>query len=113
MRLIDADAFERYMQNEWENNRLCNEAWVTFREMLKACPTISAMQWVCTKEMLPDREVVVGIRKRPQRPPDASGDVWDAWFCVYDDRYGWLDIEDRIIEGITHWMPLSEMPRED
>lgn len=112
MRLIDADVLERYIQTEWENNRLCNEAWITFREMLKACPTISTMRWISSKEMLPDRDMaVVGVRKRP---PDVSEDVWDAWVCTYDDRYGWLDIDtDRVIEGISHWLPLSNMPEEE
>lgn len=61
MRLIDADVLERYIQTEWENNRLCNEAWITFREVLKACPTINTMQWISSKEMLPDRDQVSGM----------------------------------------------------
>lgn len=54
MRIIDADAFERYMQDEWQNNRLCNDAWITFREALKACPKISTMRWISVKDGLPN-----------------------------------------------------------
>lgn len=40
MRLIDADAFEANMQNEWERNEISNGEWIRFREMLNAEPTI-------------------------------------------------------------------------
>lgn len=33
-RLIDADAFEAYVQNEWEQNEISNSDWITFREWL-------------------------------------------------------------------------------
>lgn len=39
-RLIDADAFEANMQNEWEHNEISNSEWIHFREMINAEPTI-------------------------------------------------------------------------
>ena len=40
MRLIDADAFEKNMQNEWERNEISNGEWIHFREMINEEPTI-------------------------------------------------------------------------
>lgn len=40
MRLIDADAFECHMQNEWECNEISNGDWIHFREMLNSEITI-------------------------------------------------------------------------
>lgn len=40
MRLIDADAFECHMQNEWERNEISNGEWIHFREMLNSEITI-------------------------------------------------------------------------
>lgn len=39
-RLIDADAFEANMQNEWERNEISNSEWIHFREMINAEPII-------------------------------------------------------------------------
>ena len=49
MRLIDADAFERNMQNEWENNEISNGWWIHFREMLNQEQTIDAVEVVRCK----------------------------------------------------------------
>lgn len=43
MRLIDADAFEANMQNEWERNEISNGEWIHFREMINNEPTIEAV----------------------------------------------------------------------
>lgn len=39
-RLIDADALELDMQDQWERNEICNSEWIDFRETLKRQPTI-------------------------------------------------------------------------
>lgn len=56
-RIIDADAFERNMQNEWERNEISNGEWIHFREMLNAEPTIEPeRKWIPFKdrELLPE-----------------------------------------------------------
>lgn len=35
MRLIDADAFENYVYDEWIKNEISNGDWIQFREWLK------------------------------------------------------------------------------
>lgn len=39
-RLIDAEAFNDYMQNRYDNNELTNGDWIDFRLSLKDQPTI-------------------------------------------------------------------------
>lgn len=39
-RLIDADEFESYVQNQWELNEISNGDWIQFREWLKDQQTI-------------------------------------------------------------------------
>ncbi len=39
-RLIDADTFERNVQNEWKNNEISNSEWIQLREWIKDEPTI-------------------------------------------------------------------------
>jgi len=43
MRLIDADALEMNVQNEWERNEISNGDWIQFREWLKEMPTTDAV----------------------------------------------------------------------
>ncbi|MBR6052010.1 MAG: hypothetical protein IKP68_12530 [Clostridia bacterium] len=50
MRLIDADAFESNMQNEWELGEISNGEWIRFREMINDEPTIDAVEVVRCKE---------------------------------------------------------------
>ena len=52
MKLIDADAFERNMQNEWENNEISNGEWIHFREMLNQEPTVDAVEVVRCKDCM-------------------------------------------------------------
>lgn len=39
-RLIDADAFEIFVQNKWEQNEISNGDWMSFREWLRDQETI-------------------------------------------------------------------------
>ena len=42
---------------------------------------------------------------------DSEDDVVDSWIAetsMFDDEYGWRFIND----GVTHWMPLPEPPKE-
>jgi hypothetical protein len=40
MRLIDADAFEDYVFDEWNQNEISNGDWIQFREWLKDQETV-------------------------------------------------------------------------
>ena len=39
-RLIDADAFEKFVQDKWEQNEISNGGWISFREWLRDQETI-------------------------------------------------------------------------
>ena len=43
MRLIDANAVIKVMQQKWENNEITNSEWILFREILGDAPTIPAI----------------------------------------------------------------------
>lgn len=50
MRLIDADAFELNVQNEWERNEISNGDWILFRQLINEEPTIDAVSVVRCKD---------------------------------------------------------------
>lgn len=55
-RYIDAEIFERNMQNEWERNEISNGDWIHFREMINDEPTAD-VQPVVRGEWIPIGEV--------------------------------------------------------
>lgn len=62
MRLIDADAFENYVFDEWMKNEVSNGDWVRFREWLKDQQTIIEFQEPITKVVVMGTEYVPLIR---------------------------------------------------
>lgn len=64
MRLIDADAFENYVFDEWNLNEISNSDWITFREWLKDQETIVEFDDEIT------RVVVRGVEYKPSAQPD-------------------------------------------
>lgn len=84
MRLIDADAFEANMQNEWERNEISNGEWIHFREMLKDEPTIE--QPVRMK----------GKWERHYSRPNVYADMyWHCSICGYKNSNNWANIYHR------------------
>lgn len=92
MRLIDADAFEINMQNEWERNEISNGEWIHFREMINNEPTIEAVterkkgrwvdcvgsdHWRCSK-----------CGDRAPMYWDANRQEYDEWFSPYCPNCG-------------------------
>lgn len=49
MRMIDADAFENYVFNEWQKNEISNGDWIAFREWLKDQETVIEFNGDITK----------------------------------------------------------------
>lgn len=84
MRLIDADAFERNMQNEWERNEISNGEWIHFREMLSNEPTIEPERktgkWKLCKEKSDFSETVYAFYECSNCEQLA---VKDYDFCPY------------------------------
>ena len=85
MRLIDADAFEKNMQNEWERNEISNGEWIHFREMINEEPTIEEREkgkWERDSDTITDYDGV------------SRGAVY-GWRCseceafFQDTSYGW------------------------
>lgn len=62
MRLIDADAFENYVLDEWKNNEISNGDWMTFREWLRDQETVVEFDGAVTKVIVRGVEYVPGIR---------------------------------------------------
>ena len=124
-RLIDADALKATFQ-KWANVPEYNEAE---RHIIRAamiavddCPTIGG--WISVKDRLPGEDgrylvynmfycnAVVTIASfstclENEDEYDFDGEKRPGWFS-YDDEYGYYEIN-----GVTHWMPLPEPPKED
>lgn len=61
MRLIDADALELDMQDQWEQGEISNGEWINFRETLKRQPTVDAVErWIPVTERLPEEDYCTG-----------------------------------------------------
>lgn len=100
MRLIDADAFENYVFDEWMKNEVSNGDWVQFREWLKDQQTIIEFQEPITKVVVMGTEYVPLIRCKDCKHSEhwysdrsrcfllaESGiSVFDYGFCNYAER---------------------------
>ena len=105
-RLIDADALERDMQNEWEQNEISNGEWIRFREILNDVPTIDPAKWIPVSERLPKEGVQVLVTD------DAGGlATIDVDYGYFDEEYGRFDWFHS--QNVTAWMPLPEPYRKD
>lgn len=124
-RLIDADALRQTFQR-WANVPEYNEAE---RHIIRAamiavddCPTIGG--WISVKDRLPSDNgcylvycmsyrnalaFIAGFSTCLENVDEYNfeGEKRPGWFN-YDDEYGFYEID-----GVTHWMPLPEPPKED
>lgn len=89
MRLIDADAFENYVSDEWIKNEISNGDWITFREWLKDQETVIEFSEDITDV------VVKGTKYIPQKTGkwisngvEAFGvtEFWNCSECEYQIR---------------------------
>ena len=71
------------------------------------------MEWISVKDRLPDRGqyVLVCCTMKVTSKIDYVNAVTMAFVC----EEGFVDVElDEVItEGVTHWMPLPEPPKEE
>lgn len=83
MRLIDSDALERDMQNEWEQNEISNGEWIRFREILNDVPTIDAVEVVRCKDCRHWHDE--GYCNKWDNGP-GHPEVWENDFCSFGER---------------------------
>lgn len=117
-RLIDADALKKELapQDDWSWK---NGAYVS--DMIDSAPTVGG--WISVKDRLPSEDgrylvcntsycnavaLVTSFSTCLENVEDYAfeGEKRPGWFS-YDDEYGYYEID-----GITHWMPLPEPPKE-
>lgn len=58
-RLIDADAFENYVFDEWNKNEISNGDWMTFREWLRDQETVDAVPVIRCKDCKQCRKTIL------------------------------------------------------
>ena len=81
MRLIDADALELDIQDQWEQNEISNGTWIDFRETLKRQPTIDAVEVVRCRECKWWNGETHGCIRNPSTEP-----WWETDYCSYGER---------------------------
>ena len=115
MRLIDADALKKRMVNEpvkAVQDVDFQAEWFTriadtvchMIDMVDDSPTVpAASRWVRCEDELPKRGRLVLAYRGPIAMISA----------MYTDGCGWRDADLFPMQGVTHWMPLPEPPKED
>lgn len=97
-RLIDADAFEKFLMN-LPDEVLCEDCCYVVVNEMRNQPTIEPKQeWISVKDRLPEQYAVVIVYDGEQ--------VGEAEFNGVD--FGWVESED--LAFVTHWMPFPEPP---
>ena len=88
VRLIDANAFERYVFDEWMNNELSNSDWIQFREWLRDQEPVVEYEGDLTKVVVRDVEYVPVIRcKDCKWYNQESGTCYNWASGAYDDHF--------------------------
>lgn len=107
MRLIDADALIEDVKTLWDYETVDG---ITSSTVLKQivtdiqnAPTALAPRWVRCEDELPKRGRLVLAYRGPIAMISA----------MYTDGCGWRDADLFPMQGVTHWMPLPEPPKED
>ena len=63
-------------------------------------------EWISVKDRLPEKQGVYLVAFKPPLPK-----VTIAWWATRE--YGWYDLEYNFnTDGVSHWMPLPEYPKE-
>ena len=127
-RLIDADTLKRKAQKvaveSWKMQMTAKVETVLnqFIDWIEDAPTVYG--WISVKERLPGEDgrylvynmsycnalaFVASFSTCLENVGeyDFDGEKRPGWFS-YDDEYGYYEID-----GVTHWMPLPEPPKED
>ena len=109
MRLIDADALTRLFDTPIDYS----DAYV--KRMIKSMPTIETYtkenRWISEQERLPkndDQVLAWYMFDMDIARYNAKKDQWEIWSIDDFDGMAWLTVN-----GVTHWMPLPEPPREE
>ena len=89
MRLIDADAFENYVADEWKNNEISNGDWIQFREWLKDQETVVELKRPITKVMVRGVEYIPVVRCKDCKYSEKTSSPITAMWCK---RFGLKDM---------------------
>lgn len=107
MRLIDADKLNRKKKYLIQTQGGCfpKSEWFIKADDLFAAPTVNPYKWISVKDRLPEENINVLIYRR---------NMMNVYTYLghgeWEDDYGyWTRTED---DGITHWMPLPDEPKE-
>lgn len=122
MRLIDADKLRDYLQNHYnevealhrpnDSEYLCGIG--TCLDSIDAdsfdVPS-SYPAWISVKNQLPEKLIDVLVLDGNCKKIAHIGDgriCPDSWKTNYIDQFG----ERETLNGVTHWMPLPDVPKE-
>lgn len=124
MRLIDADALRRkcakVAAEAWKMKMTAQVETVMnqFVDFIEEAPTVD--RWISVKDRLPSADghyltycisycdvVSFSTCLEDVDDYDFDGKKRPGWFG-YDDEYGYYENT-----GVTHWMPLPELPKEN
>lgn len=111
-RMIDADAFEKFLMN-LPDEVLCEDCCYVVVNEMRNQPTIEPKQeWISVKDRLPERNKLVLVRAVSTA---RGGNI--TFVGAYDGFWFLQTAADTIgltIQyDITHWMPLPEPPERD
>lgn len=122
-RLIDADALRLMKVEECAGHTIDYAAgWKACIDWVRTLPTVDG--WISVKDRLPGEDgrylvynmsycnavaLVTSFSTCLENVEDYAfeGEKRPGWFS-YDDEYGYYEID-----GVTHWMPLPEPPKEE
>lgn len=96
-------------------SRLCGKEMLSkehFETLALAVAALKRQRWIPVSERLPevtDGDYVLACVTWK----DANIDYQNAVVMAFVSGEGLVDVElDRVLEGVTHWMPLPEPPKE-
>ena len=87
MRLIDADAFEDYVFDEWNQNEISNGDWIQFREWLKDQETVVEFEGDINKVIVKGEEYHRIVKCKDCRWWNKKADPSNQGYC-YAAKHG-------------------------